>query len=74
MLKRGVEVGPSKSKDKAVLRPTWQRAGHCLAGLSLGVGFVTASDRALVRHVYVTHHPHFWRSTAAALIVGAQWL
>ena len=33
---------PSKNAgDEPVLRPTWQRAGLCLAHLSLGVGFAT---------------------------------
>jgi hypothetical protein len=32
---------PEKSGDAPVLRPAWQRAGLCLAHLSLGVGFAT---------------------------------
>jgi hypothetical protein len=46
---------PEKSADAPVLRPAWQRAGLCLAHLSVGVGFATLLLIARSRVVRILH-------------------
>ncbi|KAH9067775.1 hypothetical protein EDB87DRAFT_1678158 [Lactarius vividus] len=46
---------PEKPGDAPVRRPAWQRAGLCLAHLSLGVGFATLLLVARSRIVRILH-------------------